>query len=218
MSGATSAGITASFQKWMLWILLAVALIAIGICVWLYLHPRTATLTQTKYQTLTVERPVEKLVKVPVIVKVPIMVYSKQTLADAVPPGTLPLELAPSPATSTTAGTGLTDPPAAPPSHTEVIANAQVPASEDGSSIFTLLDTSTGEATIIARELPAPWFALENHGQLAGWYGYNQHLAPNIQADAQWSFLRVKDVHLGLRLQGNTGSGLYAGAGVIYKW
>jgi len=211
--------------NWPLLILVAVALLAIACCVWLYFNRPTTTLTQTRYQTLTVEKPVEKLVKVPVIVKVPIMVYSKRALAEALPAGALPPELAPSEAAAGTAaltsgveleGGGLIANPA--PTHIEAIANARVPASDNGTSVITILDTQTGEATIVARELPAPWFALENKGQLGLWYGYNQHLLPAVQADAQWSFLRVKEGHLGLRLQGNTDSGLYAGAGLLYKW
>ena len=199
-----------------IWILAIVALLAICACAWLYFNRPTTTLTQTKYQTLTVEKPVEKLVRVPVVVKVPIMVYSKQALAAALPAGTLPPELAPS---ETVAGAvPLTSGGELQASHIEAIANAEVPPSENGTSIITELDTQTGVATNVARELPSPWFALENKGQLGLWYGYSQHLSPAVQADAQWSFLRVKEVHLGLKVQGNTDSGLFAGAGVMYRW
>lgn len=205
------------------WFLGIVALIAIGACVWLYLHPRTTTLTKTEYQPVPLETVVTKVVKVPYMVKVPIKVYDKQALAAALPAGVLPAALTaalvPAGAAPLTGGVELEGGGLAPsPSETQIIANGKVEPSDNATSLFTVLDTNTGEASIIARELPAPFFAFENHGQLAGWYGYNQRAQPVFQADAQWAFLRVKELHLGLKAQGSTDSVLFGGAGVLYKW
>ena len=200
------------------WIFGGVALVAVGVCVWLLLHPRIATLTKTEYQSVPVESVVTKVVKVPVIVKVPIQVYDKRALAAALPAGVQLPELAAAPAEADGALPADGKPAIAPSSGTEIIANGELQPSENGASLFTLLDTNTGEATIVAREIPAPLYAFENRGQAALWYGYNQHLQPVYQSDLQWSFLRVKEMHLGLRLQGSTDSGLFGGAGILYRW
>jgi hypothetical protein len=96
-------------------------------------------------------------------------------------------------ATDTTASTaatdtGLTD-------SVEVLATAEIPASDNGSEAVTLLDTKTGESSTVVKEKVSPWFQFQN-GIVAGLrYGLNTDLEQTGTAYLGWEFLRIKDLH-----------------------
>lgn len=198
-------------------VLLILALFAAG---WQYAMPEVRTITTTVFKRVPEIRTVHDVQRVRVACpEAGIVVLDKQEVAEklhidwlrggdvAAPEGevTPPSE------------EGI-QPGATPPPDLQVTATAEIPETDSGAEAVSLIDLNTGESTIVVREKPAPWFALENHGSLSGWYGYNQHLLLTGDIDGRWQFLRIKDMHLGLRTSGGTDGELRFQLGTIYQW
>jgi hypothetical protein len=97
-------------------------------------------------------------------------------------------------------------------------ATADLPESRNGYQVVTVVNTDTGVTIPVVQEKEAPWFRLENTGTVGLWYGLDIHLQQIAQGELTWKFLRIKDVHLGLKADGTTDGSGHALAGIIYEW
>lgn len=89
----------------------------------------------------------------------------------------------------------------------QIIATAETPAYEGKTDIVAIMDKTTGEAGIIAKQQPLSFFALENKRAIGLRYGYasmgsatGSANAAGMQADiyGRWDVLRIGGVHVGL--------------------
>jgi hypothetical protein len=110
------------------------------------------------------------------------------------------------------------DPVPGNPADLQVTATADLPESKAGYQVVTVFNTETGVTENIAKEKLLPWFAFENHGSASAWYGYNQQLLNVVDLDARWQFLRIKQVHLGLRGAVGSDGDKRIQAGTIWEW
>jgi len=209
-----------------------IAAMAIGFCTYLFLHPRTTKVTQTQWQTVTQLETVHDVQRVYVPGPKQVVVLNKPAVAKALD---MPWLVAPAPAPAAAAapeqvaaGDALTPTPAASasadpapvagdPQDLQVTTTADIPESDAGSEAVGILNTKTGESTIVIKEKPLEFFAFENRGELGAWYGYNNHQLPAMDLTAQWSVLRIMQTHLAVRATGGNGGASIQG-GLLYQW
>ncbi|HEX9078092.1 MAG TPA: hypothetical protein VF795_00810 [Desulfuromonadaceae bacterium] len=217
-------------NKWA-WIWAAVAVIAVAAAAWLWFHPRSQTLTRTVFQPVPEIRTVRDVQRVAVpcpsagIVTLDRAEVAKRLDMPELQGGNIEAARVSEGAVEGAASSAPTDTPTptigaplAAPVSLAVTATAEVPASANGTEVVSLIDLQSGASRIEAREMAAPWFRLENRGSVALWYGLNQKLVQTVQGEARWQFLRVKDLHLGLKGDVGTDGYGHAFAGIMYEW
>jgi hypothetical protein len=83
----------------------------------------------------------------------------------------------------------------------QIIATAELEEpSEAKINIVAIMDKTTGESSIIAKQMPLSFFALENKRAVGLRMGYGSAAADKTQADiyGRWDVVRVGAIHLGL--------------------
>lgn len=198
--------------------LLIVAIVAVFFAVTARLMPEIKTITTTQFKRVPEIQKVKEVQRV--YVKCPeagIVTLDKHQVANKLD---IPW-LEGSPGTSATvtqtdiidAGYVRDD-----PADLQVTATADLPESRAGQQVVSVFNTESGVTTLIAKEKPLPWFQIENHGHIGGWYGLNEELKQTVDADFTWKFLQIKAIHLGIRGDvGSDGTGKLQ-AGTIYEW
>jgi hypothetical protein len=154
-------------------LLIIVIILAVSSATWNWYHPQIRTLTQTEYQTVTQEKEVVKIKRIPVPGPTKIITIEKEVIVEKL--GINP----------------------APDDNSEVIANAYIPPSEGGTSVITVLNMTTGEATIIAKEKPLSLFAFISEPEAALRYGITSRGLQQAEIAARWQFLRVGHFRIG---------------------
>lgn len=104
------------------------------------------------------------------------------------------------------------------PAALQPTSTADLPESDNGYYVVSVVNTDTGITMPVVKEKDSPWFQLENHGSLGLFYGFNLKLQQTAQGDLTWKFLRIKDAHLGLKGDGGTDGTGHALAGILYEW
>lgn len=170
----------------------ALAVIAAGLHAW---RTRPAPLAPAAYTAPLPERTVAEVPRAEVVVK-KVVAYDKARLVQAVP------ALA----------------PALAPESRQAIANARIPASRGGASVVAVLDTDTGESTIVARELPPPLVEFQGDGAVGIRYGITSDLRKEGTLYARANVLRVSNVHLGAYAEINDEAEAKAQASIEYRW
>lgn len=77
------------------------------------------------------------------------------------------------------------------------IANADIPPSKAGVSIVTVMNTTTGESHVIAKEKQLSLFGFENTRELGIRYGLSTQDGQAGNLFARWHFLRIGSFHIG---------------------
>ncbi|MBT0666359.1 hypothetical protein KI809_18785 [Geobacter pelophilus] len=113
---------------------------------------------------------------------------------------------------------GISPAPAGTQPNTQVTATADIPQSDNGVEIVSLIDLQTGESQIVAKEKAAPWFQFRNDAAAGIRYGLNQRLENSGSVYGRWDFLRVKDVYLSGNVDVTTGGDAHLQLGAEYRW
>jgi hypothetical protein len=151
-----------------------IALIALCSMLWNWYHPQVKTVVTTQYQTVEKEKVVEKIRTVKVPGPQEIVTIEKQVIVEK-------LKLPESVAND----------------ESKVITgNADIPPSEGGTSVVSVLNTQTGETSIIAKEKPLSLFGFPSDVEAGIRYGLTTH-GQEGDIFARWQFLRVGKVKLG---------------------
>lgn len=155
-------------------ILTIIALIALCSMLWNWYHPQVKTVVTTQYQTVEKEKVVEKIRTVKVPGPKEIVTIEKQVIVKKLK---LPESVASNP-------------------DTVITGNADVPPSEGGTSIVSVLNTQTGETTIIAKEKPLSLFGFPSNAEAGVRYGLT---TSGQEGDiyGRWQFLRIGKVFVG---------------------
>lgn len=176
--------------------LAAVALLAFAAALWNWYHPRVRELVRDHYETVPVEKKVEKIKRVTVPGPERIVTIDKTVIVEKL---ALPAAVASDPVK-------------------QVIANADLPPSEGGISTVTVLDTRTGESTIIAKEKPLPFLAFLNSGEVGVRYGVTTAAGQQGWLHGRWEFLRVGAIRLYTGGEISTRPEAAATLGAVYRW
>lgn len=156
-------------------VLFVVTVVAVSSATYNWYHPQTKTVTRTQYQTVEKEKVVEKIRTVRVPGPKEIVTIEKIKIVEKL---VLPPSIANDP-------------------NQVVTGNADVPPSEGGTSVVSVLDISTGETTIVAKEKPLSLFGFPSDVEVGIRYGLSTDTAQQGQVYGRWSFLRVGKLYLG---------------------
>ncbi|MCM0081795.1 hypothetical protein L4X63_09355 [Geomonas sp. Red32] len=203
-------------NKWA-WLWAVIAIAAISALGYLYAHPKVTTFTKidTQYRTVPEIHTVTQVKKVYVPVK-QVAVLDKTEVAkqldmpwltapapeQPIPVAAVGDQLPPSEVSSVpTNDRAQGDPADMPPvpddpQDLQVTTTADIPECPNGAEAVTLLDTKTGQSTMIVKQKTSPWFEFEN-GLVAGLrYGLNTKGGQSLTPYAGVEFLRIKDFHV----------------------
>jgi hypothetical protein len=111
-----------------------------------------------------------------------------------------------------------TDPRSPIPGPLEITATAEIPRSNNGVNVISVIDADTGVSTIVAKEIPAPWFQFRRDAAAGIRYGLNQRLVNTGTVYGRWDFLRVKNVYLSANGDLTTGGDAHLQLGAEYRW
>jgi len=100
----------------------------------------------------------------------------------------------------------------------QVIATATLPPYEGHTSTITMIDTSTGESRIIARQEPLSFFALENKKEVGLRYGLTSAINSEADLYGRWEFLRIGSTHLGVYGELTSLGEYRAMISITYRW
>lgn len=85
----------------------------------------------------------------------------------------------------------------------EISATADVPPSEAGSEVISVIDVNTRETVLMTREKQLSLFAFENKGRVGVAYGISNY-GTTGKVYADWTFLRIAKAHLGAQVEINS--------------
>jgi len=194
---------------WPRTVLLIVCILAIAAALWQYFMPQIRTVTTTEFKAVPQIRETVKLQRVTVQGPARLVTIDKQQVAEKLE---LPWLLE--------SGDSL-DPRPPVPGHAsdlQVVATSDLPESRAGYQEVAVVNTATGETTLVAKEKELPWFRFVNKGQASLWYGYDQRLRNVGDLEGRWQFLQIKKAGLALRGNLETGGDAQLQAGIIYEW
>ncbi len=102
----------------------------------------------------------------------------------------------------------------------QVIANADIEPHKGHVSAVAILDTQTGEAQILAKELPQKFLGFENTREIGMRYGFSSETASGREAQiyGRWTFARVGNVKIAGYVEANTRPDGKALLDVRYEW
>lgn len=157
-------------------ILIIISAVAVSSATYNWYHPQTVTVTKTEYRTQIEEKEVVKIKRVLVPGPKQIVTIEKQAIVDK-------LGIDPVP------GEGK-----------EIIANAEITCGKDDTpdvSVITIMDTTTGESQIIAKEKPLSLFGFPSNIEAGLRYGLSTQTTQQGDLYARWQFLRIGKIFLG---------------------
>jgi hypothetical protein len=102
--------------------------------------------------------------------------------------------------------------------HQQITATAAVPPYEGQTNTLAVIDTSTGESKIIARQEPLSFFAFETKKEIGVRYGITVKNGMEGDVYGRWDFLRVGSIHLGVYGEVNTQGDAKAMLSAAYRW
>lgn len=80
----------------------------------------------------------------------------------------------------------------------QVVSNADIPPSDGGTSVVTVLNMETGQSKTFAKEKPESLFSLRNDLEVGVRYGVSTENGQEGQIFSRWQFLRVGECKLGV--------------------
>ena len=203
---------------WPRTVCLVLLILAATSALWQYAMPQFRTITQTEFRRVPEIRKVRDIERVRVtcpesgIVVLDKAAVSEKLHLDFIQGGNI--------AAARKAET--IKPPveqqSAPGPDLQVTATADIPQSDNGVDVISIMDIETGESHLEAREKSAPWFQFRNDGAMGIRYGVNQALAPAGTLYGRWDFLRVKNIYFSANSDITTGSDFRIQLGAEYRW
>jgi len=104
----------------------------------------------------------------------------------------------------------------------QITATADLPESDNGYESVSLIDLSSGESQIMAREKESPWFQFRSDAAVGIRYGLcagTDSASPYCgDVYGRWDFLRVKDVYLSTNANISTDGSARIQLGAEYRW
>ena len=198
--------------------LLVLLILAAASSLWQFAMPSFRTITQTEFRRVPEIRKVHDIERVRVacpesgIVVLDKAAVSDQLHLDFIQGGDIAAARK-----AEAAGTA-SAPKATPAPDLQVTATADIPESDNGVDVISIMDLQTGESHLEAREKSAPWFQFRNNAAVGIRYGVNQALAPAGTLYGRWDFLRVRNVYFSANGEITTGSDARIQLGAEYRW
>jgi len=103
----------------------------------------------------------------------------------------------------------------------QIIATTKVPAYEGDTDVVAIVDTKTGEGSMVVKQEPVPLFAFQNKKELGGRFGYvagESGLKQQVDFYGRWTIFRVGRVHVGLYGEINSKPEGKTAVDVSYRW
>ena len=106
----------------------------------------------------------------------------------------------------------------------QIIATAEIPPYDGKTDAVAIMDKSTGEADIIAKQQPISFFSFEDKKAIGVRYGISSHnkseSESNMELDAygRWDVLRIKYVHVGVYGEVTSNGDGRAMLNLEYRW
>ncbi len=102
--------------------------------------------------------------------------------------------------------------------HQQITATAAVPPYEGQTNTLVVMDTSTGESQIIARQEPLSFIAFETKKEIGVRYGITIKNGMEADVFGRWDFLRIGSIHLGVYGEVNSLGDGKAMLSLAYRW
>ncbi len=104
----------------------------------------------------------------------------------------------------------------------QVIAAAQVRATDRPQTVTTVLNTETGDAQSFVRQDPYPWLAIETRGEARLAYGYkystNGQIARVARLGVSYDAVRIKALTAGVVATVDSDGSAFAGVSIAYRF
>lgn len=178
-------------------ILIIISAIAVSSATYNWYHPQVKTVTTTEYRTQIEEKEVVKIKRVLVPGPKQIVAIEKEVIVKELGIDPVPAE------------------------GKEIIANAVIDCGDNDTgdmSVVTIMDTTTGESTIIAKEKPLSLFGFPSDIEAGLRYGFSTKTVQEGNLFARWQFLRVGNAKLGVYGEMSTQPAAKAMLEVAYKF
>ena len=100
----------------------------------------------------------------------------------------------------------------------QLTANADLGKTKGGYSVFSVIDTETGESKIIAKEKPPKFIEFINEGELGAKYGLSTDGGMKGSVHGRFEFVRVGNVRANVGVEVTTKPEANATVGLTYRW
>lgn len=102
----------------------------------------------------------------------------------------------------------------------QVIGNADVPCDDSisGHSVIAIMDTKTGEGSIIAKSKPLPFMSFANDREIGVRYGVSTQAPTQVDIYARWDFVRIGAMKFGVYGEANSQAEAKAMVQAGYHW
>jgi len=203
-------------------VLLILLILAVAAALWQYFCPQIRTVTQWQFHPVPVIKETVKIKKV--LVPCPeqgLVVLDKQQVAEKLDlPWLQGGDIASAKVSEevTSPSPEGTAPVAGNPANLQVTATAQLPESDNGYQVVTVVNTATGVTTPVVKEQEAPWLQFRNDGAIGANYDINQRLQNQWDIYLRWDFLRLKGVYINTHGRLDNDGDARIGFGGEYRW
>lgn len=99
----------------------------------------------------------------------------------------------------------------------QVVSTADFPPTNGGYSAACLVDTTTGEGQIVAKEKRPPFFEFLNEKEIGAMVGLSTARARDIRGYGQWTPGRIGIVHGAMYVEGGSDSSIIGGK-IFVRW
>lgn len=103
----------------------------------------------------------------------------------------------------------------------QVIATTKVPAYEGDTNVVAVVNTKTGEGSMVVKQEPMSTFAFENKKELGGRFGYvagESGLKQQVDCYGRWTVVRIGRVHVGVYGEINSKPAGKMAVDLSYRW
>lgn len=102
----------------------------------------------------------------------------------------------------------------------QITASGEIAPYEGKTDVLAVLNTGSGESSIIAKQRPLPFVDFESKKEIGIRYGYSTKATTNYEGAVygRWDVLRIGPVHLGVYGEVNTTGDAKAQVSAGYKW
>jgi hypothetical protein len=100
----------------------------------------------------------------------------------------------------------------------QITASGVVAPYEGKTNVLAVIDTGSGISSIVAKQVPLPFFDFENKKEIGIRYGVS--FDNNLEGDlyGRWDFFRIANAHIGVYGEVNTTGDAKAMIQAAYKW
>ena len=100
----------------------------------------------------------------------------------------------------------------------QITGTASLRPSKGGSDVVAVIDTVSGETTILSREKPLPLLGFENQKRIGMGYGYTTQGLPETKLYGEYTFIRIGNVYGSVYGEVNSGAEAKAFAHIEYRF